>query len=443
MDFIKQAFFGDKAQEVTTGALLEDNTETGMDTVHRSMAVIEFECDGTILEANDLFLQTTGYSHEEIQGQHHRIFCDEQYADSAEYQEFWASLARGETHSSQFKRYKKDGSDLWLQASYCPVFGPNGKPFRVVKYAMDITEMKRESDKATQMMNMIENMPIAVLFVDTDLIIRYLNPASKQVLKKVEYALPISADQMVGTCIDAFHKNPEHQRRLLADPSNLPITTQIQVGNEKMQFDVSAILDEEGTYIGAMASGRIVTEEMRTKQEAETVGQAVASSTKELAASIEEISQNVNRTATLAKDVENHAKESAESTSGLQESSNAIGQVLGLIQDLADQTNLLALNATIEAARAGENGRSFAVVASEVKNLASKTSEATQSIESSVGDIQSRIEDVTESIKSISQSVTEVSTNTVSVASAIEEQSVTTSALGDTASKLLTFTETT
>ena len=443
MDFIKQAFFGETATLSTIGTPQASKQDNNVDEFNRLMAVIELECDGTILKANDNFLQATGYTSEEIQGKAHRLLCEQADVESSEYQEFWASLERGEVQSSHFKWLRKDGRELWLQASYCPVLGPNGNPYRVVMYGVDITEVKRESEKATQMANMIENMPIAVLFVDTDLIIRYMNTASRKVLKSVEYALPIPTDEMIGASIDVLHKHPEHQRRLLADPSNLPITTQIQVGNEEMQFNVSAIHNEEGKYLGAMASGRIVTEEMRTQQKVETVGEVVASSTRELAATIEEISQNVNRTATLAKDVENHAKDSADSTCELLESSDTIGQVLELIQDLAEQTNLLALNTTIEAARAGENGRSFAVVANEVRNLASKTSEATESIETSVEDIQSRIDDMTHSIKSISESVTEVSKNTVSVASAIEEQSATTATLGDTASKLLTFTEST
>ncbi|MEM6331618.1 MAG: PAS domain-containing methyl-accepting chemotaxis protein, partial [Planctomycetota bacterium] len=330
-----------------------------VEALSRSQAVIEFELDGTVITANDNFLQTVGYTLDEVRGRHHRMFVDSKTAQSPEYELFWRRLRSGEFDAGQYPRVAKDGSTVWIQASYNPIFDCNGKPVKVVKFATDITASKATSENATRLTNMVENMPLAVMYVDRDLIIRYLNAASIELLGRVESFLPIPVDQMIGTCIDKFHRTPEHQRRLLADPSNLPITTQISLGNEKLSFSVNAILNEQGEYIGAMASGRIITEELRTKQEAASVGQTVASSTTEMASTIEEISRSVGRTASLAQDAEQHAIESSASTSQLQESSKAIGKVVGVIQELADQTNLLALNATIEAARAGESGRSF------------------------------------------------------------------------------------
>ncbi|MEM1305579.1 MAG: methyl-accepting chemotaxis protein, partial [Planctomycetota bacterium] len=303
------------------------------------------------------------------------------------------------------------------------------------------TETMRAGEEATRLSNMVEGLPINVIYADRDNIVRYMNPASLKTLRAVEHLLPMKADQIVGSSIDAFHKNPAHQRGILSERANLPIHTKIKLGEETLDLLVSAINNKDGEYIGAMATWSIVTQQLRTKQEAASVGQTVASSATEMASTIEEISKNVSRTASLAGDAEGHAKNSSIATEGLQESSRAIGKVVSVIQELADQTNLLALNATIEAARAGESGRSFAVVANEVKELASETSNATQSIEQSVNDIQSRVNDFAASTEQISASIAEVNQNTNTVAAAIEEQSITMAELSRTAESLVNLAD--
>lgn len=407
-----------------------------LEALGRTQAVIEFELDGTIITANDNFLAATGYTLPEIQGKHHRMFVDPAHAATAEYQDFWRQLGNGQPDSGKYKRFKKDGSEIWIRASYNPIFDENGVATKIVKYAYDITETIGEIENGKRLYRMIDNMPIAVMYVDRDLIIRYMNPATITILRRVEDHLPMPVDKIMGACIDSFHRDPSHQRRLLDDPSNLPITTQIKLGEETLSFDVHAIYDDTGAYIGAMASGRVMTHELRTKEEAMTVSQSVATSTSEMAESIEEISKNVTRNASLASEAAGIARQSIESTDELQESSKAIGKVVSVIQELADQTNLLALNATIEAARAGESGRSFAVVANEVKDLARETSDATQSIEKSVSEIQTRVDEFATSTRSIGESIDEVSTNTSAVAAAIEEQSITMGQLVQTAEGL-------
>ncbi|MEN0110557.1 MAG: methyl-accepting chemotaxis protein [Planctomycetota bacterium] len=409
--------------------------------VSRSQAIIEFTPSGEILAANENFLAVLGYSLGEIVGQHHRLFVDPAEAKGADYAAFWDALSRGQLAAGEFKRVTKSGDEIWISASYNPVLDDAGRVVKVVKVASDITETKRSGADAARVMNMVENLPINVMFADRDLVIQYMNPASLNTLRKLQHLLPVSVDSIVGTCIDTFHKDPSHQRRVLADPSNLPVQTNIQIGEETLDLLVTAIYDSENRHIGAMATWSVITDQLRTKSEAQSVGHSVATSTTEMAATIEEIAKNVSRTATLAQEAEGHAQSSTTSTEALQESSKAIGKVVGVIQELADQTNLLALNATIEAARAGESGRSFAVVANEVKDLAQETSNATQSIETSVQEIQARIAEVSESTQRITESVTEVAGNTNTVAAAIEEQSITMSELSKTAEGLTQLAE--
>src|SRR5208337_749105 len=111
--------------------------------IGKSQAVIEFKMDGTVLTANDNFLKTLGYRLEEIQGQHHSMFVEPAYKQSSDYREFWAALNRGEYQAAEYKRIGKGGKEVWIQASCNPIMDLNGKPFKVVKYATDITPQKQ------------------------------------------------------------------------------------------------------------------------------------------------------------------------------------------------------------------------------------------------------------------------------------------------------------
>ncbi len=122
--------------------------------IGRSQAVIEFELDGTVITANDNFLSTLGYTLAEIKGKHHRMFCDEEYTKSFEYRQFWDKLNSGEFQSNEFKRIAKSGREIWILASYNPIFGPDGKPYKVVKFATDITNSKVELKARTDIMNL-------------------------------------------------------------------------------------------------------------------------------------------------------------------------------------------------------------------------------------------------------------------------------------------------
>ena len=182
-----------------------------------------------------------------------------------------------------------------------------------------------------------------------------------------------------------------------------------------------------------------ITDQVRADRRATEVGDAIAVSVSEMVSTIEEISRNISRTASLAQDAKGVASQTGERVADLGKSSRKIGEVVGVIEDLADQTNLLALNATIEAARAGESGRSFDVVAGEVKELANATARATQNIEKSVRQIQLCIDHVVASTEEITTGIGEVSGNTTTVAAAIEEQSATMAKLSETAVELQTL----
>jgi methyl-accepting chemotaxis protein len=128
------------AADVTAQKSAASDARSQLDAIGRAQAVIEFKLDGTIITANDNFCRAMGYGLDEIVGRHHRMFVDPAYAASGEYQQFWETLRRGEAMSAEYRRLGKGGREVWIQASYNPIFDLNGKPYKVVKYATDATD---------------------------------------------------------------------------------------------------------------------------------------------------------------------------------------------------------------------------------------------------------------------------------------------------------------
>jgi len=233
--------------------------------ISKAQAVIEFNMDGTIITANDNFLAAMGYTLDEVKGKHHRMFVIPEFAASAEYQDFWAKLNQGEYESKQYKRLGKGGKEIWIQASYNPILDMDGKPFKIVKYATDITEARIREEAGVRLQSTVDGAMVAMMMIDRDFNITYANQSTIDLLTKHETALAsvypgFRADNVLGTCIDTFHKNPSHQRQMLSDPSNLPYQTDIQIGNLKFALNVTAMLDPDGKYIGNALEWSDVTE---------------------------------------------------------------------------------------------------------------------------------------------------------------------------------------
>ncbi len=346
-----------------------------------------------------------------------------------------------------------------------PVFDDN-KNYVYAALSWSVVTEKVKTEEATKRLNqMIDKMPINAMMCDPEtFVVTYANETCINTLRSVEQFLPIKAADLVGTCIDVFHKDPSHQRRILSDPTNLPWTAQINVGPEVLDLNISAIMDENNNYVAPMLTWAIITAQValekavkdavssvhhesdQLKANAERMlsnaeesirlsgaisasadqtsanSQTVAAATEELSASIDEIAKQVSHASTIGIEAEQKTEETIKTISGLSEASNEIGNVVNLINDIAAQTNLLALNATIEAARAGEAGKGFAVVASEVKNLAGQTATATIDIKAQVDNIQSETKNVVTAIQMIQTTVKQLSEISTAIAAAVEEQ---------------------
>ncbi|AWN36369.1 methyl-accepting chemotaxis protein [Methylobacterium radiodurans] len=430
-----------------------NEAQAKLEALDRSLAIIEFSLDGIIQYANQNFLAVVGYSLDEIRGKHHSIFVEESVARTPDYGAFWTKLRGGDFVSGEFMRLDKAKRRVWLEASYNPVRGADGKPEKVVKFASDITAKKNETSR---LLTMIDDMPVAVMTADpkNEFKINYLNATSRRTLGSIEEHLPIKVSQMMGTSFDVFHKNPHHQRNMLADASRLPHRAKIRVGPETLDLQVSAIKDPEGNYIGPMLTWAVVTAQVamaaevsrvvealgtaigemqksakglnRSADEASARASSVAAGSEQMTSSIREISGQVGRVSERAQQIATQAATTDNTVRLLAENAGKVDTVVGMIKSIADQTNLLALNATIEAARAGAAGRGFAVVAAEVKELAAQTAKATDDITHQVQAIQGATGEAVAAIEMITSAVGELSKLTLAMASAVEEQAAST-----------------
>jgi methyl-accepting chemotaxis protein len=245
----------------------------------RSMARIEFAPDGRILDASDAFLDLLGYTRSEVRGRHHRMFVDEATRESQAYRDFWARLAAGEFMTGEFRRITKTGTEIWIRATYSPVLSPRGVVQGIIKYAVDITEqvIAREADRALQQRfwQMVENTSVRLMLADRTGTIVYVNPASLVALRRLERYLPCRAEEIVGKSFDIFHKRPEHQRALVADPGNLPHRTKFPLGDEWLDLTASAVRDRNGDYLGPMVTWEVITDQVRSREREEAQQQEI------------------------------------------------------------------------------------------------------------------------------------------------------------------------
>ena len=176
--------------------------------IRKSQAVIEFSMDGTVLDANDNFLKALGYRLEEIQGQHHSMFVEPAYKQSSEYREFWAALNRGEYQAAEYKRIGKGGKEVWIQASYNPILDPDGKPFKVVKFATDMTEQKlRNADYMGQIAAISKSQAVIEFKMDGTVL-----SANDNFLKALGYTLDEIKGRHHSMFVDeAFRQSYEYK----------------------------------------------------------------------------------------------------------------------------------------------------------------------------------------------------------------------------------------
>src|SRR6202171_2678198 len=400
--------------------------------IGRAQAVIAFNLDGTIITANENFLKTLGYSLGEIQGKHHSMFVEPATRDSAAYREFWASLNRGEYQSAEYKRIGKGGKEVWILASYNPILDEKGKPFKVVKFATDVTEQKlRTADLAGQIAAISKSQAVIEFNMDGSII-----TANENFLNALGYSLGEIKGKQHRMFVDPSDRDGAAYREFWANLN----AGKYQAGEFKrigkggreiwILASYNPILDLSGKPFKVVKYAADTTAQVLARKRAESVRgmmETVAAGAEELNASVREISETMNKSRKTASEAVGRVDSAGDPAQRMAAASESMGGIVELIGNITGQINLLALNATIESARAGEAGRGFAVVASEVKNLAHHAKQATDKIGQEIGNLNGISADVVNALTAIKQSIQEVSEYVTSTAAAVEEQSTVTS----------------
>jgi methyl-accepting chemotaxis protein len=377
------------ATDITAQKEAEAESRGVHDAIDRVSGVIEFELDGTVITANDNFLRAVGYELAEIQGRHHSMFCEAVYKDSADYRRFWEKLGSGQFDAGRYLRIGRDGRQVWLQASYNPIFNAEGRPYKVMKFATDITAEITASHMNAVYRGALDNASANVMVADPDCNIIYVNEAASTLMAAGEpdfrKVLPhFSAARLLGANIDVFHRNPAHQRKLLAGLAGTYSST-MKIGSRTMRVTANPMKNPAGARIGTVVEWADLTQEIATETEVQDMVTAVvagdlgrriglagksgfhqnlsqginaiADSLGKVVADTQGAAQEISRGADeISQGSMNLSQRTEEQASSLEETASSMEQMTSTVRQNADnagQANQLAVAARDQAEKGG------------------------------------------------------------------------------------------
>lgn len=414
---------------------LQEATTT-LAAISDAFASIEFTPSGEIISANQHFLTAMGYSLNEIQGKHHRMFCTDETKQSQEYQQFWHQLSQGKQIKGLFQRITKSGKDIWLEASYCPVFDDEGTVYKVIKMASDTSarvadhhELASQTQAVSRSMAVIEfDLNGNILHANENFLATvgytfeeikgkhhrlFVSPSYAQTSEYQNFWYQLNQGQFLGGKFERVNK------------AGQPLW---------LEATYNPIFDTNGKLYKVIKFATDITQAVILGQENSQLAYDLSVKTRQLSA---EGSNSGNQAIEQMTQMVEALNSTSDVISQLEEQSKTITNMVDTISAIADQTNLLALNAAIEAARAGDQGRGFAVVADEVRQLASRTNESTVKIDNvvkqnsqfttqavtSMAEIIARAESSMEKVKEAGTSIQDIEASINDVVMAVQKMS--------------------
>jgi len=423
------------ASDITAEKLRALDDAGQISAIHRSQAVIAFDLDGTILDANDNFLAVVKYRRDEIVGKHHSMFVPPEERDKPAYKAFWAALRRGEFQAAEYRRIGKEGREVWIRATYNPILGIDGKPAKVVKFAIDVTAEKRQNADYEGQIAAIRRTQAVISFDINGTVLEandvFLSAMGYRIeeVRGHHHRMFVEPGYAQGKDYAAFWEKLGRGEAMSAIYQRLTKSGQMIW----LQAIYSPILGLDGKPMKVVKYATDITANMASRSLAVAAAQetlsnveTVAAAAEQMNVAISEIAEGMNQSKAAVDEIHAETEAADRATAQLQQAAQSMDGVVQLIAKVAEQINLLALNATIESARAGEAGRGFAVVATEVKNLANQARSATTRIADEIVAMQGVSNEVVGKLASITAAIGSVQGFVGSATRSIEEQSAVT-----------------